>query len=181
MHRIASIAFMLLLTGLLAACGSNREACFNPLLTAPSVAEADDAALARAVQDFLVQTGAPVSSQYSFRRYDLNNDRRRDALVIFTNPYGYWCGLYGCTMLVMKAGDEAFTLVSAVQTVREPIFISDLETNGWKNIVVHVSGRWAETKDVALLFDGEKYPSDPAGLPAYLKLASNQGMALFQD
>ena len=43
---------------------------------------------------------------YDFRRVDLNGDGKRDALVLFTNPYGYWCGDNGCSMLVMKAEVE---------------------------------------------------------------------------
>ena len=84
-------------------------------------------------------------------------------------------------MLVLKADDESFSLASTVQDVREPIFISDDQTNGWNNIVVRVSGRWTETKDVALQYDGASYPLNPSELPSFLQLASTQGTTLFHD
>jgi putative lipoprotein len=183
MRPVIYIFLALGLSGLLTACGGpQKQANFEPLMTVPSVrADPGDEVLRAAVKSFLAESGAPAASTYTFRRFDLDSDGRRDALVIFGTPYGYWCGLYGCTMLVMKAEDEDFTLVSTVQTVREPLFVSDITTNGWKNIIVHISGRWEKTKDVALQFDGKSYPVNPSELPSYLQLASNSGTKLFYD
>lgn len=132
-----------------------------------------------AMDQFLAETNAPPFSQYHFRRIDLNNDGRREALVVFTNPYGYWCGVYGCTMLVMEAGNKSFQLVNAISPVREPIQISELRTNGWQDIIINVSGRWTETKDVALQFDGRNYPVNPDSLPPVLEYAG--ATRLFAD
>src|SRR5688572_3676177 len=169
---IGSVAF---LTG----CGGGEIS--GGLTPMPSVDEPSDTQLAESVQKFMKNGGGPVSSVYQHRRVDLNGDGKRDALVIFKNPYGYWCGLYGCTMLIMKASDDNFKLVNAVTPVREPLHVSEGKTNGWKDIIIHISGRWTETKDVALQFDGEKYPNNPDGLPAYMKVASLQGTRLFYD
>ncbi len=183
MYRSLKNLLVLGLTGFLAACagGESRHAALNPLTPMPAaINEPSDAQLDVAVKSFLKESHAPAASIYSFRRTDLNSDGRRDALIIFKNPYGYWCGIYGCTMLVMEANEDSFKLVNAVQTVREPIYVSDTKTNGWNEIIMHISGRWTETKDVALQYDGEKYPANPSELPPYLMMAS-AGKRLFYE
>ena len=104
-------------TLLLAACGHggccNSEASLTPMETT----DPDDTVMRGAVTAFLQDTGAPVSSMYEFKRIDLDRDGRRDALVLFKNPYGYWCDTHGCTMLVMRAGNDKFELVNAIQPV----------------------------------------------------------------
>lgn len=129
-----------------------------------------DKILKASVEGFLKETGAPVASGYDFNRIDLDSDGRRDALVLFKTPYGYWCDMHGCTMLVMKAGNDEFDLVNAIQPVREPLYISNMQSNGWKHLVARVSGRWDDgAKDVAMAYDGRQYPNNPAALPAYPK------------
>jgi len=120
-----------------------------------------------AMMAFLKKTGAPVSSTYNFVRFDLNGDKRREAIAIVNSPYGYWCGTHGCTMLIMKAHDNKFTLVNSIQPVREPIYISRTKTKGWNNLIVRISGRWDETKNVLLRYDGSKYPKNPTKLVEY--------------
>jgi hypothetical protein len=175
MYHLTKIILVLGALGILTGCGgggySNRVVLELPADAAP--ADPSDEYLVRDIQKFLASSGAPAHSIYSFRRYDLNDDGLRDALVILQNPYGYWCGLYGCSMLVMQAEEDSFKLVNAVQPVREPLYVSEGKTNGWKDLIIHVSGRWSETKDVALQFDGSAYPANPSDLPAYLMLASN--------
>lgn len=175
----ASILVILTSTLLLTACGTccREEASLTP----PPVesADPDDSVMREAVTAFLAETDAPVSSMYEYRRVDLDGDKRRDALVLFKNPYGFWCDLHGCTMLVLKAGDDKFTLVNAIQPVRAPLYISEAGTNGWKSLIVRVTGRWDESKDVAMMFDGNQYPDNPAALPAYMRFASAGETAVF--
>ena len=131
------------------------------------VTDPDSALLKVAMADFFKGSSAPVASTYNFVRFDLDGDKRRDALVMIKTPYGYWCGQHGCVMLVMKAHNNGFTLVNSVQPVREPIYISRAKTNGWNNIIVRVSGRWNKAKDVALRFGGRQYPKDPGRVKEY--------------
>ncbi|MFK7839045.1 MAG: hypothetical protein AB8B83_01840 [Bdellovibrionales bacterium] len=123
--------------------------------------------LHEAILNFMKTTGAPVSSTYNFVRFDLDGDKRREAIIMVKAPYGYWCGQHGCVLMVMKAHNNGFTFVNAVQPVREPIFISRAKTNGWNNVVVRISGRWSETKNVLLRFDGKQYPDNPETLSPY--------------
>lgn len=148
----------------------------------PSRADPADSVLTAAIGAFLKDSGAPVASRYDFRRYDLDGDGMRDALALFKSPYGYWCGLHGCTLLVMRAvSADTFEIASTIQPVREPLYVGSGETNGWKDIIVHVSGRWSETKDVALHFDGKTYPGNPSDLPAYKGAQEEKLARLFYD
>lgn len=138
---------------------------FTPLSFEP--VDPDDTVLLMAVRRFLEQTGAPVASRFEYARIDLNDDGRRDALVLFQTPYGFWCATHGCTMLILRAHDDDFSIINSVQPVREPLYVSNLKTNGWKDMVTRVAGRSFESKDVALKFNGQTYPSNPAILPPY--------------
>ncbi len=129
----------------------------------------DDKVLIKAISQFLETTKAPAASTYNFVRTDLNEDGRRDALVLFKTPFGYWCGTHGCTMLVLRAHNDYFSLVNAIQPVREPVYISTVKSHGWKNLIVRVSGRWDKAKDVVMVHNGQKYPDNPSNLPPFNK------------
>lgn len=159
---------LLLASAVLTGCSGSSQPTtdiLTPLDFGP--VDPSDAVLINAVQTFLKTTEAPVASTYEFVRIDLNGDTRRDALVLFKTPYGYWCGIHGCTMLVLKAHNDKFSLVNAIQPIREPVYISNMNSKGWKNIVLRVSGRADKAKDVVLMFGGRSYPEDPSSLPPY--------------
>ncbi|MCD8562806.1 MAG: hypothetical protein LRY54_01815 [Alphaproteobacteria bacterium] len=137
--------------------------------------------MTQAIQSFLKDTKAPLYSEYEFTRTDLDSDGRREALVLFKTPYGFWCDGNGCTMLVMKANNDSFSLVGSVQPIRTPLEISDLKQNGWRTMIARVSGRNAPPKDVALTFDGSTYPQDPSTLPPFntASLMGEEGIRVF--
>lgn len=176
------IFFFLSLLLILTACAGEPDKLAQPLLPVYSgPQDPGDEVMRAAVADFLVASGAPQASDYNFSRYDLDNDGRRDALVLFKSPYGYWCDMHGCTMLVLKASDAGFNLVNAIQPVRGPLYISEnTGSNGWKDLVLHVSGRWDKAKDVAMAYNGSQYPSNPASLPAYPKGERTDYTRIFQ-
>ncbi|MBL4805407.1 MAG: hypothetical protein JKY71_11130 [Alphaproteobacteria bacterium] len=149
------------------ACGSSQHepttSALLPMHSEPT--DPEDEILVAAVRHFLENTEAPVASRYEFERVDLNNDGRREGLVLFETPYGYWCGTHGCTMLVFEAHNDGFSLVNDIQPVREPLFVSYEESNGWKSIVHRVAGRQSRAKYVSMEYDGRHYPSDPSRLP----------------
>lgn len=176
---------LLILTALcLTACSgvSRDHSQYAPLLLPLPQKPLDlsDALARSALVKFLEDTGAPANSRYIMTRHDLNNDGRRDALVLLTAPYGYWCDRHGCAMLVLRAHDGHFSLINAVQPVRAPVYASETTTNDWKNLIMRVSGRNLDAaRDVALIFDGERYTDKPSLQPPYLRLASSHETRLF--
>ena len=169
--RIRAIAFLALAVTsalLLSSCAGAPKPSGPELTPMPEAFnDPDDAMVVQAVRELLKDMKAPAFSQFEFSRHDLDNDGRRDALVLLKNPYGYWCGTNGCTVLVLKAHNNGFTLVNAVQPVRPPLYVSDTETQGWKDLIVRISGRMhQETRNVALHYDGRQYDDNPTVLPA---------------
>ncbi len=127
----------------------------------------DNQQFMRAVTEYIQAKEAPGNTHYEFTRLDLNNDGRREGIVLMKTPHQYWCGFNGCSMVIFEAHDSHFELKSEVAPVRGPLMVSDKRTGGWSDIVVRVSGRMnADTKDVALRFDGDSYPPQPAFQPA---------------
>jgi len=120
----------------------------------------------KAITRTLQETGAPAFAKYEYFRHDLDGDGRRDAIVLLQHPYKYWCNQHGCTLLVLKAGTTDFGLVSKTMPIRAPFYISPNKTNGWNDLIVRVSGRWSQTKNVAMKFDGNQYPDNPEPLPS---------------
>jgi hypothetical protein len=159
MRRILTLVLLLLSLGL-TACGGGRNIYIEETAHDP-----DDTVMVDSITAFLKITGAPVSSSYEYTRVDLNADKRRDALVLLKNPYGRWCDINGCTMLVLRANDDSFSIVNEIRPVRGPLYVSPVRTNGWNDIIMRVDGRRTQTKDVAIRFDGKKYPADPSALP----------------
>lgn len=164
--RILSFLLLVIISiGLLGGCSSSGSQKDTRLLVPlpPNPIDPSDEVLKVAVQGYLKAAGAPVSSRYDLKRYDLNNDGRREGIVFLKSPYGYWCGLHGCAVLVFKAYDTGFTLVNKVQPVRAPVYVSPDQSNGWKNLVVRVAGRTGEeARDVKLEYNGRTYPEDPS-------------------
>ncbi|MGB4058277.1 MAG: hypothetical protein WBK77_09365 [Alphaproteobacteria bacterium] len=165
---------LLILTGCAGTC------CEDSKTASSAPVDLDAAVLKESVTAFLTETKAPVSSVYETVRADLDGDGRKDALVLFKNPYGYWCDTHGCTMLVMRAGEEEFSLVNSIQPVRAPLSVSKAQTNGWRDLIIRVTGRWGdEARDVAMKFDGTRYPENPAAAPEALYMASSRAVRGF--
>jgi len=110
---------------------------------------------------------------------DLNGDSTLDAVAILTGSY--WCGTGGCTMLVFQGEDKHFMFVSSSTLVRPPVTVSETKTNGWRDLVLTVSGGGMPAKTVALKFDGKKYPLNPSVQTALPSGATTKGLVLFSE
>lgn len=120
-----------------------------------------DDVLINSIEGFLLTKGAPPNSVYEFERVDLNDDGRREALVLFSLPHHYWCGWDGCPMAIFQPHADKFTLLALINSVRAPVYLSNAKTNGWKDIVIRVSGSRMPDKNVVLKYDGQSYPNTP--------------------
>jgi len=76
-------------------------------------------------------------------------------------PYGYWCNTLGCKIFIAKATNNGFNIVQSIAPVREPIYLANTTTNGWKDIILKISGREEQPKTVKLKFNGKTYPTTP--------------------
>jgi hypothetical protein len=183
MHTSLTLTTILLLVlTLIGGCtGVDESTASGPLTPLDfKPIDPDDTILIKAVRQFLENSEGPVASTYEYARIDLNDDKRRDALVLFKTPFGYWCGTHGCTMLVLRAHNDHFSLVNAIQPVREPVYISPQKSRGWNNIVLRVSGRWDEAKDVAMRYNGRQYPEDPSRQPHQPRNHNDGSIRIFE-
>ncbi len=140
----------------------------------------EDHVLDAAIRDYLVATGGPLFTRYDFTRVDLDNDGRREGLVMMKGPHHYWCDANGCSLLVFRAADDHFTVASEIFPVRGPLYVGDTMSKGWHDLIVRVSGQsYAPAKNVALQFDGTQYPRNPFFEPETQISLANHGARLF--
>ncbi|HEY8191545.1 MAG TPA: hypothetical protein VIG74_03905, partial [Alphaproteobacteria bacterium] len=180
--------FLPLFTSLaLSACGTTAPpstAMLNPLLPMPDNLTPTDPGndiFMNALEDYVHAKKGPPNTQYEFTRLDLDGDGLREGIAIMKSPHQYWCNFDGCQMAVFRANDGSFSLVSEIAPVRGPIIVSEARNNGWRDLIVRVSGQWGwDAKDVAMCFDGRTYPPTPAFQPKIV-LASNaiEGLRIF--
>lgn len=116
-------------------------------------------------------------------RADLNGDGRDEVIVHVAGPV--LCGTGGCTTLVFTPRGEGYRLLAEIAPTRPPIQVSANETEGWRNLLVRVSGGGLQASyDAELRFDGESYPAnptDPGVLPAADAAGAEVLIAPFED
>lgn len=152
----------LILCLFLNACGNKDNNSSVGLTPLPDARQSPpDSALVDAINGFIVQQGAPANSEYNFSRVDLNNDGRQDGIVLFKLPHTYWCGWDGCGMAIFEATNNSFIPHSTINNVRGPIYVDSDGYEGWRNIIIRVSGTNMPDKDVVMVFDGHRYPQSP--------------------
>ncbi|HEY8189380.1 MAG TPA: hypothetical protein VIF12_01740 [Micavibrio sp.] len=183
-----TLSSLILSTILLSGCSSSgpRPLSYSddgPLTPLPDEflpQDPEDQVLDSAVQDYLKLTKAPLSSRYDFTRVDLDGDHRRDALVMMEGPHGYWCAANGCSLIVFRAADDHFEWSSNIFPVRGPLYVSNTTSEGWKNLIIRVTGQPdVKAKDVAMQFDGRRYPSNPLTQPSVRVSQDDHGQRLF--
>ena len=168
----------------LTACGTTREArAIHTIPSSNDVIDPPDEVAFNAIKAYLAMNHEPAYSQYEYTRADLDGDGRREAIVMFESPFYSWCNSDGCKMVIFRAANDHFSVLSEIAPVRGPLLVSDTRTDGWHDIVVHISGRNdLQTKDVALKFNGTSYPSRPEfapALPSLIAMANINGTQIF--
>lgn len=182
MNRFLFLPALMALLFLSACAGGPGMDDDGPLTPMPGYMPQDpeDHVLDEAVQTYLAKAGGPASSRYDFTRVDLDGDQRRDALVMMKAPHHYWCDMNGCSIVVFHAADNSFSPVSEIFPVRGPMYVSEDVTQGWRDLIIRVSGQsYARAKDVALNFDGTAYPRNPFFQPAVHLSQADHGQRIF--
>jgi hypothetical protein len=160
---------------------TNSPSVPETALSTPAVADVQSA-LQEAIADYTRQQGAPpnASIQFFADTTDLNDDGVLDAVVILSTSY--WCGTGGCSMLILQGQpDNTFRLVSVSSLVRPPLTVSETRTNGWRDLILTVSGGGMPGKAVALRFDGQRYPLNPSVQPELPANTPVNGTVLFPE
>ena len=153
----------------------------DAVLTTPQSSHDLKPALQKAIIQFMQTEKVPTDREQTFLSdfVDLNEDGFTDALVVLTGFY--WCGTGGCTMLVFQGKDKAFEFVSRSTLVSPPVTVSETKTNGWRDLVITVSGGGMPAKKVAMKFDGKKYPLNPSVQTSLSAEAATKGTVLFPE
>lgn len=172
---------LILLTG--CASRGDRTGSDGPLTPLPDAClpqDPEDHVLDAAIREYLVASKGPLFTRYDFTRVDLDNDGRREGLVMMKGPHHYWCDTNGCSLVVFRAANDHFTVTSKIFPVRGPLYIGETTSQGWRDLIIRVSGQsYAKAKNVALQFDGQKYPRNPFFEPEMQVSLADHGLRLF--
>ncbi len=163
MKNMSICVAMALLVVAMSGCGQNAPgpdaapttAPTEPTATPPPVDEASS------VETLLREKYADFAPDvYIFRgATDLNDDSQDEVVVHVVSPM--LCGTGGCNTLVLTPEGSGYRVVADISVTRPPIRVSPRATNGWRNLIVHVSGGGVEAHNAELEFDGTTYPSNP--------------------
>ena len=165
----------LILMLLIAACSPSPRAQ-NGLTPMPELEELGEGELRIAMDNYLISSKSPLNSQYEYAFVDLDNNGRRDALVLMKLPYTHWCGWSGCPLLVFRANIDDFSFISRSENIRGPIFVAQTVSNGLRDIVIRASGTNTPDRNVFLSFDGQNYTSNALAAPQYHITPSTETM-----
>lgn len=148
------------------ACGGGQKK-EGPLTPMPFAKKASppDSALVKEVTKFVKKQKAPPNSVYEYVRTDLNGDGLEDGIVLFKLPHTHWCGWDGCGMAVFEATEKNFKPRATISNVRGPIYVSEMQNQGWKDIIIRVSGTNMPDKNIVMKYDGQSYPQSPMLAP----------------
>ena len=147
-----------------------------PTISAPSVNEA----LVEKLKPYLSETYLTDADRrairekdrkFQFYEIDLNNDGKKEVFVNF--PTRYFCGSGGCTLLLL---DSELNMISKCTVTQTPLYAVDEMKNGYKKIYTKSGSEWKK-----LVFDGEKYPSNPTLLKESTKEPGKSAEVIFAD
>jgi hypothetical protein len=127
-----------------------------------------DPALEQAILDQLggytnCEPGSGNGVRYFYNVVDLNNDSIPETIVYLVGRET--CGSGGCTTLIFRSSGDRHELISHLTLTNNPIIVSHQTTNGWRDLVLYVSGGGAKASYHRLRFTGNNYPENPSVEP----------------
>jgi len=94
------------------------------------------------------------STRYYYNKVDLDGDGTPEIFVYLVGFY--FCGTGGCSGAIFKEENEEYNLISKFSLVNNPIIISNIKTNGYRDIIMNVYGGGIESFFALLKYDGTK-------------------------
>lgn len=117
--------------------------------------------------------------RYYYNKVDLNDDGNPEVFVYLVgSPV---CGTGGCSAVIFKQENGKYKLLSRFSLVRNPVIISNKKTNGYKDIIMYVSGGGIESFFAQIKFDGTTYPGNPSIQSKVEPGTKVEGMAIVAD
>lgn len=165
MKNVTTCVMTSLLVLALSACGPRASGPDEDPATAPTEPTAATAppppASSSSVEALLREKYADFAPDvYIFQSdVDLNGDGADESIVHVVSPM--LCGTGGCNTLVFTPRGDRFELVGDITVTRPPIRVSTDTTNGWRNLIVHISGGGVPVFEGEITFDGSQYQSNP--------------------
>ncbi|WP_206756096.1 hypothetical protein [Phormidium sp. FACHB-592] len=115
--------------------------------------------------------------RYLYNRIDLDGDGREEVVAYLTSS----CGTGGCSMLILRAMGNGYSLISRHTIVNNSVVVSTTKTNGWRDIVLYVAGGGTKPSYNILKFDGSAYPPNPSTAPELPSGTIVSGTAIVAD
>jgi hypothetical protein len=116
--------------------------------------------------------------RYFYTFADLNQDGDQEAIAYLVGSYA--CGTGGCTALIFDADGSDYTLNSRITVARTPIVVTDQQTEGWRDLVIPVSGGGATPGYHVVRWNGTAYAANPSVAPEWTE-PTLKGTALIAD
>lgn len=117
--------------------------------------------------------------RYYYNNVDLNEDGNPEVFVYLVgSPV---CGTGGCSGAILKNENGEYTLLSKFTLVNNPVIISNRKTNGYRDIIMYVSGGGIESFFAQIKYDGATYPSNPSVQPKIMAGTKLEGVGIISD
>ncbi len=117
--------------------------------------------------------------RYYYNKVDLNGDEKPEIFTYLVGPYVSGSG--GSTALIFENKNDEYQLATKLTLVRNPIIISDNSTNGWKDLIMYISGGGIEPFYSQVQFDGNEYTGNPSVQPEIESGTIVKGTAIIAD
>lgn len=126
-----------------------EEGCFN-ILT--GISEEDPK-----IKEVIKKELNFEKDNFKYVRYNVDlNDDGTNEIFIYLKDW-YFCNINGCKALVLKEDNGEFKVVGNFSSVAHPIIISNKKTNGYKDLILYISGLGIEDGYRIAKFNGEEY------------------------
>lgn len=117
--------------------------------------------------------------RYYFNRVQLNNNIEPETFVYLIGPE--FCGTGGCSAAIFTCESGQYKLLSKFTLVNNPVLITNNFTNGYRDIIMYVSGGGIKESYRIMKFNGSNYPENPSVQPKIESRTKLIGPAIISD